>query len=326
MTRGSLLLGLDGGGTHTRAVLAGLEGDVLGRGRAGPSNWATGGADAARRALAEAIGQALAGHAPQEVRAACLGLAGLDRPQDAAAYRPVPDAWGLGERTLLVNDAEIAWAGATGGAPGIVVVAGTGSVAYGRDGAGRAARAGGWGLPFGDEGGAAWIAAEAIRRVLCGSDGRARPSALASVLCAAAGCADPLDLCRLPGGGTAETALGALAPAVTAAAAGGEPDALRIVERAAGELAGLAGGVAAQLGLTRPAVHGLGSVLAPLARPFPAAPVARTLSTELRRVLGVPLVPPRHPALVGALVLAYGRAAGTPPPAEVMRRWEQGLP
>lgn len=317
-----LLLGVDGGGTHTRAVLAEVGGRVLGRAAAGPSNQATGGAVAAGEQLAGAVLAVLDGRDPGALAAACLGLAGLDRPRDLAAYRPVVAALGLPAGTLLVNDSEIAWAGATGGAPGVTVAAGTGSVAYGRDARGRGARSGGWGLPFGDEGGAGWIATEAVRRVLRGCDGRQAPSTLAEALCAAAGCAEPEDLCRLPSGMTPEAALGRLAPAVTAAALAGDPDAADIVSRAASELAELAGGIARRLGIRGPAVHGLGSVLHDPTLAFPGTPVAAALDARLRQTLGVPLLPPRSSALSGALVLAHAAATGAMPEPHSIARWE----
>ena len=126
MARGGLLLGLDGGGTHTRAVLAEIGGRILGHGAAGASNQATGGATAAGVQLAAAVSAALGGRDPAQLAGVCLGLAGLDRPQDLQVYRPIVAALGLPAATRLVNDSEIAWAGATAGGAGIAIVAGTG--------------------------------------------------------------------------------------------------------------------------------------------------------------------------------------------------------
>lgn len=319
-----LLLGVDGGGTHTRAILAEAGGGVVGLGTAGASNQATGGAAAAGAQLAAAITAALGGRSPLALAGACLGLAGLDRPLDLEAYRSELARIGLPSATHLVNDSEIAWAGATGGAPGIAIGAGTGSVAYGRNTHGLGARCGGWGLPFGDEGGAGWIGAEAIRRVLRGCDGRQEPTPLAQALCAAAGCRQPEDLCRLPAGMTGEAALGRLAPVVTTAAAAGDAAARRIVAAAADALVELACALAARLGLARPAIHGLGSVL--VAGSGPAqTPVAVALHAGLRQRLGVPLLPARHTALVGALILAHERTCGTLPAESVIARWEGTL-
>ncbi len=117
------------------------------------------------------------------VRAGCLREAGLD----AASVRFTSACLGFSggpadkesilaeilasDRTLVTDDAFIALAGATAGEPGLVVIAGTGSIAFGRNAAGRTARAGGWGYLFGDEGGGFWIARQAIRAALSFEEG-----------------------------------------------------------------------------------------------------------------------------------------------------------
>lgn len=299
-----------------------MRGGVLGRAEAGASNQATTGPAGARRALAAAVGQACAaaGRPPSAVAGACFGLAGLDHPSDEAVFRAAVEPLGLGVPALLVNDAVIAWAGATGGAAGIAVIAGTGSVAYGRNGAGTGGRAGGWGGVLGDEGSAYRLAAGAVNRVLRAVDGRDRPTALAALLAAAAGVPDPADLCLLARAGRGEgepveAVIARLAPAVAAAAAAGVPEAQALVDEAGAELASLAAALAARLGLEAPAVHGLGSVL--LAR----GPVAQAADAQLRARLGVGLLPPRHPALVGALVLAHEQARGALPAESLCRAW-----
>ena len=332
--RPSLLLGVDGGGTHTRAVLADTAGRVLGRGEAGTANQATAGATAAVRAIVSAVRSAcaVAGCRPEGIAAACFGLAGLDRPGDEEAFLPAVAELGLPHAAALVNDSVIAWAGATGGEPGVAVIAGTGSVAYGRNPGGAEHRAGGWGGPFGDEGSAFWIATEGIRRVLRAVDRRAGPTDLAIRLTRAAGFDHPADLCllaradRAAGGLPMETEIASLAPVVVAAAAAGDADAVAVVRGAARELADLATAVVAALSLA-PAhqhVHGLGSVLH---QPGSAAtPVALATGERLRAVLGVPLLPPRHNAAAGALILAAARArGGEPPEPAVVRAWADSL-
>lgn len=321
----ALILGVDGGGTHTRARIASPGQGVLGSGESGTSNQATSGPAAAVRAIVEAVAAACAaaGCRPTDIGAACFGLAGLDRPGDEQAFAPAATQLGLRVAPALVNDAVIAWAGATAGAPGIAVIAGTGSIAYGRGARGRSHRAGGWGGPFGDEGSAYWIGTRAIARVLRGIDGRDPPSALAQRLAAAAGLADPADLCLFgrverPGGVPMETAIGSLAPAVAAAAAEGDPDGQAILRQAGHELADLAHAVAAVLGPGEGSlpVHGLGSVL--FGHGGSPTAVAMAADARLRALLGVPLRPPLQTALTGALILAYAAAAGEAPvPADV---------
>ncbi len=328
-----LLLGVDGGGTRTRAAVADLDGRVLGRGEAGAANAATAGVQSAGRAIAAAVAAACAtaGVVPGDVAAACFGLAGLDRPDDEPVFRRVVAAQGIGGECGLVNDAVIAWAGATGGRPGIAVVAGTGSIAYGRNRTGGEHRAGGWGAPIGDEGSAYWIACEAIRLVLAGVDRRQPPTDLAQPLTLAAGLRTPADLCLLAradghlDGRPAEAAIAALAPVVVQAAADGQPDAEVIVRAAARHLVRLVSAVAHALGMrgTRPDVFGLGSVLAPTAAG--PTPVARAADRTLRRSLGVPLRSTPHPPLAGALALAHGEGLGRPPEQLILERWAAGL-
>jgi N-acetylglucosamine kinase-like BadF-type ATPase len=150
----SVLLGVDGGGTKTTALLADRAGRVVARGAAGGSNFKAAGEAAARAAIEAAVRQAYAAagldFAPP--LAAGLGLAGVDTPADverqsawAAGYLP-------GARIRVANDVELAlWAGTPAGW-GLAVIAGTGAIAYGRAPDGRAARVGGWGWLLGDEG------------------------------------------------------------------------------------------------------------------------------------------------------------------------------
>jgi N-acetylglucosamine kinase-like BadF-type ATPase len=320
---GTLLLGVDGGGTHTRAVVADGSGRVLGRGDAGASNQATTGSAAAGRSIQAAALQAL-GRArlrAGDIVAACFGLAGLDHPRDEEVFRAAIAPLGLSGSVSLVNDSVIAWAGATGGAPGIAVIAGTGSVAYGRNAAGDGARAGGWGGALGDEGSAYRIAATAVNRVLRGVDGRDAPTGLGTVLASAAGVHDIADLCLLARADRAadepvEAVVARLAPAVSAAAAAGQPEAVAIIEEAGRELAALAVAIARRLDMPAPSVHGLGSVL--LSEGSAAAAVDRHLNAQL----GVGLRPPRHSALTGALVLA-SQAAGGMAPGAAVALWDE---
>ncbi len=318
-----LLLGVDGGGTHTRAIVGDMTGRVLGRAEAGASNQATTGSVTAGRALHSAVRDALtqASARPEDVAGACFGLAGLDRPSDEAAFRPVADGIGLPHRPVLVNDSVIAWAGATGGAPGIAVIAGTGSVAYGRGPDGRGRRGGGWGGVLGDEGSAFRIAAAAINRVLRGIDGREPPTGLGPLLAGAAGYDDPADLCllarvdRASGGQPLEAAIAALAPVVTRAAEDGQPDAVAIVEEAGREVGLLALAIARGLGLDSPRVYGLGSVL------LGDTPVRRACDGYLRQALGAGLLAPAYPALIGGLVLAHEAATGALPAPALVAGW-----
>ena len=104
--------------------------------------------------------------------AICLGIAGVDRPADAETIRGIMNRIGYKARTLVVNDALVALEAGAGDQPGVVIVAGTGSIAYGRNRSAQAARAGGWGYLIGDEGGGFWIGRSALASVVRQFDGR----------------------------------------------------------------------------------------------------------------------------------------------------------
>ena len=151
------LLGIDGGGTTTKAWLAEPGCRVLGQGTAGPSNAKSVGLEAARWALNTAIHRAFhaAGLTPHSVNSICLGLAGLDRPDDRKILGEWAEEACWAHKILLVNDGDLVIAAGTPEGWGIGVIAGTGSIAVGRTKDGRTARAGGWGHLIGDEGSAA---------------------------------------------------------------------------------------------------------------------------------------------------------------------------
>ncbi len=180
-----LRIGVDGGGSKTRALAADAEGRVVGRGVAGPSNYHAAGLEAAAAALETAIAAALeaAGrdpHAP--LGALCLGLAGMGRPED----RAVIAAWAAqrfpGVPTLIVTDAQLVVAAGAPEGWGLALICGTGSLAFGVDAAGRTARAGGWGYLLGDEGSGYAIGLAALRAIARAADGRGPQTALTAAV------------------------------------------------------------------------------------------------------------------------------------------------
>ncbi len=165
----SLVLGLDGGGTKTVCVLMDSTGKVLGRGEAGASNYQVVGKQAAVLSIQSAIIQAVASIERVKVEAICLGLAGVDRPGDIQVAQSfveqlksstcVPITWTLPPSNIVIcNDALIALVGGVGHSVGIVAIAGTGSIVFGRNQKGATKRVGGWGHILGDEGSAYYIA------------------------------------------------------------------------------------------------------------------------------------------------------------------------
>jgi glucosamine kinase len=163
-------LGIDGGGTKTTCAV-GDETHLLASATAGPSNVVRVGELPARESLQRSVRQACAaaGITPAQVSRTCVGGSGAARPELAEIVRrslaellPTP--------IDVVGDMQIALEAAFDTGPGVIVIAGTGSIAYGRDLHGATARAGGWGFAIGDEGSAHWIGRAAVSAVLRAAD------------------------------------------------------------------------------------------------------------------------------------------------------------
>lgn len=254
-----LVLGVDGGGTGTVALLSALRPDgetqVLGRGVAGPSNIQAVGPERAIAAIDEAVAGAFAaaGRERVPVAAASLGLAGAGRPEDQEVFCRWAQRIRLAERVEVVGDVELLLAAGTPEGWGIALVAGTGSIAWGRTADGRTARAGGWGPLLGDEGSAYWLALTALASVARWADGRqrdgdARP--FAERLLRHLQVARLEDLIPLVHRQLDRAGIAALAPLVLDAAVSGDLLAVSIMEQGAVALAGSVVAVARSLGLT----------------------------------------------------------------------------
>jgi N-acetylglucosamine kinase-like BadF-type ATPase len=189
------VLGVDGGGTKTHAVVADEHGRVLGEGFAGPSNPLRVGVTNAAAAVREAIDRACdaAGIRRADIGAAEVGLAGVRRADLRERMRESLISLGLGSLEV-VTDAEIALYGATNGAPGLVLIAGTGSICCGRSARGKRTCAGGWGPLAGDEGGGAWLARRALQAVAQAADGRGPATSLSEAACVYFNVTSPDDL------------------------------------------------------------------------------------------------------------------------------------
>jgi glucosamine kinase len=167
------VVGIDGGGTKTEAVIMDENYRLLGEGVAGPSNPLRVGIVKAAAAVREAIDKACQAAQVQrtDIQAAEVGLAGARREELRSRMREALSNTGIAQ-IEVVSDADIALYGATDGEPGVVVIAGTGSVCCGINGRGKQMCAGGWGPIVGDEGGGSWIARQALRAIARAADGR----------------------------------------------------------------------------------------------------------------------------------------------------------
>lgn len=188
-------MGVDGGGTRTRAVI--LDGDrVLGEGTSGPSNplrvGVANGAAAIREAIDKACSAALIDR--DDLVAAGIGLAGVRRKDIRTRMRDVLIETLAIKNIELMTDGDIALYGATDGAPGIVVISGTGSICVGVNRQGKHVFAGGWGPVAGDEGSGSWIARRALQAVAQATDERGPKTTLTQAACEYFQVAAPNDL------------------------------------------------------------------------------------------------------------------------------------
>lgn len=235
----AIFLGIDGGGSKTSCAL-GDETSILGTGTAGGSNLVRVGEAQAREALASAIRQActVAGISPSQVRRACVGLAGAAQPEiTEAAHRILSDL--VSGEIEVVGDMVIALEAAFGGGPGVIMIAGTGSIAYGRNPAGETARAGGWGFAVSDEGSGHWIGRSAVAAALRIQDQSPAGNRLLEGILKAWQLATQERLV-LVANAMPPPDFAALFPAVLELAEAGDPRAADVLTRAGRELANLA--------------------------------------------------------------------------------------
>lgn len=149
------LVGVDAGGTNTRAAACSAETGEIRLGRADGANWTVHGPELCRERIERAVAEALPPRA--EPAALCLCIAGYYPPDHEDAVMGWAASLPAAGPVRVETDVTGAWAGAFGGEPGVVLISGTGSICYGRNSRGREARAGGWGPLFGDQGSAYWV-------------------------------------------------------------------------------------------------------------------------------------------------------------------------
>ncbi len=243
------VLGIDAGGTKTVCQLADAQGNVIAEARSSGANLQAVGELQVEKVLHEVMEQAL-GEREVIPAAICLGIAGVDRPDDAAVVRGIMKRIGYKARVLVVNDALVALEAGAPGQPGVVIISGTGSISYGRNAQGVAARSGGWGYVLGDEGSGYWIGRAALRAVLRAEDRRGTATALTQLLLAHFGVDRPQGLIHaVYHSNLKPSAIGALAQRVHEAFAAGDEVAVGILRGAANELEASAMSVARRLDL-----------------------------------------------------------------------------
>jgi glucosamine kinase len=241
----SVVIGIDGGGSHARAVVVSPDGRELAR-VAGPA----GIVDArdpgsAAEVIAQLAADALAAvRADAPAAALCCGLAGAGREREREAIRIALTVRGLAQTVLVTSDAEAAMSDAFGEGAGVLLIAGTGSIAWARAADGRVVRAGGWGALLGDDGSGYAIGLAGLRAVARAADGLEDRTALSAAAVEHARVGEPRELIAWAGAAT-KAQIAAFAPAVLQCAAAGDAAAARIGRAAVEALADFAAHVAA---------------------------------------------------------------------------------
>ncbi|HTH71499.1 MAG TPA: BadF/BadG/BcrA/BcrD ATPase family protein [Candidatus Saccharimonadales bacterium] len=241
-----LVVGMDAGGTKTRAFAVTRGGEIVGRGAGGGANLLS--SPDPHGSIAAALREALAGRIPDAVVLSC---AGGEREADRAKGRAIlASLLGPNVAVDVTHDAKAAlYAGNPAGC-GVVLISGTGSIAYGRNDQGVEARCGGWGYLVGDEGSAVWIGQEGLRAASYDHDGRGSPTAISRHLFLDLGATDFNDvLPLLYGKPHPSPAILAATRAVARAFADSDGIAVNIVQRGARALADMAATVARELSL-----------------------------------------------------------------------------
>lgn len=313
MTTPRYFLGIDGGGTKTEFVCIDGAGDVVARQIEGPTYHLQVGLDGAVQALESGIAGICAqiGIEPAGLAFAFFGLPayGEDKAIDPLLNQHCRRLLGH-DRYRCGNDMICGWAGSLACADGINLVAGTGSIGYGER-QGRAARSGGWGEVFGDEGSAYWIAIHGLNAFTRMSDGRLPKGPLHDAFRQRLALESDLDICaRIMGEqGLERDEIAGLAPVVAEAAAAGDPAAIRIHDLAAEELAAIAEALRAELGFGPDEDVPLswsGGVLAN------DASIRARLEARLRQVGPYRFVAPLHSPAYGAALYAAHQVGVTP--------------
>ena len=243
------VLGIDAGGTKTVCQLATERGEVLAEARRGGANLQAVGELEVEKVLHDVMEEAI-GDRDITPAVICLGIAGVDRAEDSATVRGIMKRIGFKARVLVVNDALVALEAGAPREAGIVVIAGTGSIAYGRNNRQEAARAGGWGYVLGDEGSGYWIGRAALRAVLRQADRRGPLTLLTDLLLEYFKVTRAQDLIHEVYHGTLRpAAIASLAQCVQKAFTAGDAVAIGILRGAADQLESSALSVARRLEL-----------------------------------------------------------------------------
>lgn len=312
MKKSPLVLGVDGGGTKSLGLLTDADGAVLARGLVGGSNQNVIGTDAAAANLAALILSCCreAGRSPGEITAAVVGLAGAGAGHERtllveAIHKSLTPSGGGSVPVTIETDARIALEGAFAGGPGVVAIAGTGSIVIGKTPKGEIRRVGGWGRVLGDEGSGYYLGLRAIKALTLEFDGRGTAGSLRESLAARFDWTTRESVIASVYRGNLD--IPSIAPLVIDAATAGDAVGLSILQDAAALLADQVGVIVRELGASEPAgvvfIGGLIDHTALYARVLRDAIIAACPRAEVR--------PPLHPPAYGAVLMALAQLTGS---------------
>jgi N-acetylglucosamine kinase-like BadF-type ATPase len=300
-------LGIDGGGTKTQAVITDAFCRIIGAGVSGASNPLRAGLGEAISHIECAVREAVAGAGIklEQITSGCAAIAGVNHPIHYHTMKDaLDDTLGL-DNIYLATDAQAALEGALDGRQGVVIIAGTGSIAMGVNAAGQQVRAGGWGPTLGDEGSGYDIARRALRAIASSFDGRSQATVLSERFCRKLGIASTADLPGVIYNSDSEPVeIASLAKIVAEAALEGDEVACDILREAGRELSNLAVSVIERLGMRSDQfrVACVGSV-------FKSGEVVLSSLRDAVRAIarGAEIGPPLFPPTIGAVKLAQER-------------------
>jgi N-acetylglucosamine kinase-like BadF-type ATPase len=307
-------LGIDGGGTNCRAAIVGHDGKLLGEGQAEAANLIRVGLDKAVASVTKAVSQACdrAGIETAQITAACIGLAGVSQPgyhqQMLEALKkalPIPEI-------SLETDARVALAGATNNSPGVVIIAGTGSIACGVNAHGQFARSGGWGPIMGDEGSGSYIGRRALEAVMMDWDHRGKPTSMREPVLKHFGVSTPPELTTVIYDSSAKekgevpARIAQLSRVAVKAAQEGDQVAQEILTAAAKELAKTTIAVIKQLRMEQDTFR-----VAYVGGVFEAGElILKPLREEIQKIApNAELAPPMDSPVIGAVKMAQAKRA-----------------
>lgn len=320
-----MLLGVDCGATKTHSIITDENLKLLGIGVAGGSNYHVVGINGALASLRSSISQAISmgkiGNKVVDI--ACFGICGIRTAKDYKFAEKLVRSLNVAAKYLIASDQMIAYYATTLGKPGIVVVAGTGAVAYGRNESGDEVMAGGWGWLIGDEGSAFYIARKALMRVMKAVDGRADHTILVELAKEHFRLSNMDEIIevvyhRLP----RPQAIATFAKMVSKAAQEGDRVASEILKEAGKELALMAITVANKLGFVK---RGENVIIGRVGGVWRSKVVSKVFSEEVRRSIPSALVrePVKFP-VIGALVVGL-KEKGISVSEEDVRRLEEEI-